>query len=335
MKDFQEHIDEPNTTQSENSWEDSKTRQPFLQQIGKLLWRYSLLIIVGIAALSITFLRFQGQSVWDSLRATPLPQFFLEEEITLKELPDKTEVYDQALAEESRKRRPHGKDKITKPNWLGHSAPDTVVKSPDTLRLVQDTVISKPKRTITRKKRGNLLPTAKPVNAVPDKVNLSDSSVTLTITSFFQPVRANSPTIDQGFIRCVVDGDQEVKSNDRIRLRLEEPLTLNERTVPAHTLVYGEVRLTQNRLQITIPRIGPQLVSLAVYDHTYHPGLLLHEHLEVVREATQTTAYRQGNRSLSVLPNVASELGRNLLQHSRRSSPTVFLPDGFPLFIHP
>lgn len=146
MKDFQEHIDEPNTTQSENSWDDAKPRQPFLQQIGKLLWRYSLLLIVGIAALAITFLRFQDHSVWESVRATPLPRFFLEEEIAPKTLPAKTDVYDQALAGDARKRRVPGKNKITKPDWLSHSPPDTVVNSLDTLQVISDTIIAQPKR---------------------------------------------------------------------------------------------------------------------------------------------------------------------------------------------
>ena len=256
-----------------------------------------------------------------------------------KEVPDRTQVYDETMAQEEKeaqKKRQVRSDKITKPYWEGFSESDTSsteieTQQEDTLLVALDPPLVKPRRRYQR-------PSAQETvfNGTMDSVIASPPDTTSPPPSpdFFQPVRVDS--ISSGnFIRCVVHGDQEVRSNDRIRLRLEEPITLNHRVVPAHTLIYGDVRLSQNRLQISVQRIGQQLASLSVHDHTYHNGILLDEPNNAVQEATQTTAYRQGNQSARLLPTqVATELGRNLLQQSRRRQQAIFLPDGFPLFIH-
>ncbi len=342
MKDFNENLDEESIDrggQDPNRFSEPNPSHSFVQKAWNKIARYSLLIIVGTAALSITLLRFKGHHLWEVLSGTPLPYFWLEEEVVEKEVPDKTQVYDETLAQEEKeaqKKRQDLTDKIAKPHWQGYAKPDTatvnvIPQQEDTLVVALDTPLVKPLR---RLRRSPVQETAS--NRVVDSVaaSLPDTVSLPTSPNFFQPVRANS--ISSGnFIRCVVHGDQEVRSNDRIRLRLEEPMTLNDRVVPAHTLIYGDVRLSQNRLQISVRRIGRQLASLSVHDHTYHAGILLDERNNAVQEATQTTAYRQGNQSARMLPTqVATELGRNLLQQSRRRQQAIFLPDGFPLFIH-
>ena len=346
MKDFKDNLDEESIDragQGTGRFDESNPPRSFAQKLGKGLARYSLLIIVGSAALSITFLHFKGRSLWESLSGTPLPYFWLEEEVVEKELPDKTQVYDETLAQEekARKKRQTRSDKITKPHWEGYPKPDTAAMKTtppkdDTLVVALDTPLVEPRRRLRQPSAQRTVSSStmdSVVASLPDTVSLPPSP------GFFQAVRADSAS-SGNFVRCVVHGDQEVRSNNRIRLRLEEPMTLNKRVIPAHTIVYGEVRLSQNRLQVSVQRIGPQIASLSVHDHTYHAGILLDERNNAVQEATQTTAYRQGHRGLGnqsarMLPaQVATELGGNLLQQSRRRQQTIFLPDGFPLFIH-
>ncbi|WKN44924.1 conjugative transposon protein TraM [Tunicatimonas pelagia] len=329
MKDFNENVDDESierTGQGSDRFDEPEPPRSFTQKLGKGLARYSLLIIVGSAAVSITFLHFKGRSLWESLSGTPLPSFWLEEEVVEKDVPDKTQVYDETLSQEkeAQKKRQARPEKITKPYWEGYATSDTATI--DVAAQQKDTV---PVNPHPPKRRRRLLPVKTPpaVSSVPDTVSVAPLSL-------FQVVRADRASPGT-FVRCVVHGDQEIRSNDRIRLRLEEPITLNGQIIPVNTIVYGDVRLSQNRLQISVQRIGPQLASLSVHDHTYHAGIMLDERNNVVQEATQTTAFRQGNQSANRLPTqVASELGRNLLQQSRRRQQTVFLPDGFPLFIH-
>jgi hypothetical protein len=133
----------------------------------------------------------------------------------------------------------------------------------------------------------------------------------------------------------VVHGDQQVGSSERIALRLEEPIRLDDGFVSAHTLIYGNVQLSQNRLQIQVQRINDKPVLLSVHDHTYHEGILLDDHATVTSDATRRTLYNQGRRSLNRLPGqVATELGRGLLQPRSARGQSVFLPDGFPLYLY-
>ena len=131
----------------------------------------------------------------------------------------------------------------------------------------------------------------------------------------------------------MVHGDQEIDNRQRMVLRLTEAATVRGKEVPAGTLIYGMIRMSQDRIQVVVSRIGPQVVNYRVYDHTYHEGITLDERDEVVQEAAKETAWRQGRRRTRELPTeIASDLARGILQRTRRKS-SIFLPDGYPLYI--
>jgi hypothetical protein len=117
-------------------------------------------------------------------------------------------------------------------------------------------------------------------------------------------------------------------------LRLTEPLSWQDTSFPAGTIVYGKVSLGQNRAQVSINRIAQTPLQLQVHHHSYHEGILLDNLQGVMQEAAQQTAFQQGQRSVQDLPlQMATDLGRNILQSSRRRGQAIFLPDGFPLFL--
>ena len=333
MKDFKDNLDEESIDRGDgrqegfNRFASSTPSRTFAQKAVQVLSRYSLLIIVGLAALSITLLHFQGKYLLQALRGTPLPTFWLEKVITSSVVPDKTEVYEKVLAEEAKdawQKRSRGRRsaKIAKPQWqASYSIPKAKQDS-----VVVDTVEKKPpsKRQHTAQKKR---PRNKPTVAV---VPLPAEER----PSFFQPVKAVSSPVGNTFLSCVVHGDQEVGNRKRMVLRLTEAATVNGKEVPAGTLVYGMARLAQDRIQVVISRIGPQPVSYRVHDHTYHEGIVLDERNDVVQDAAKETVYRQGHRRTNQLPTqVASDLARDLLQRVRRKKQSVFLPDGYPLYI--
>ena len=121
MKDFKANLDEEIISKKKNPYENprSEGHQTLKQKLLRGLSRYSMLIIVGLAALSITFLHFKGKYLLKVLEGTPLPTFFLEKMIAPKQVPDKTEVYEEVLKEEEKQLRQerslHGK--LIKPQW--------------------------------------------------------------------------------------------------------------------------------------------------------------------------------------------------------------------------
>ena len=320
MKNFQENLDEEsiNQVKAERFADSHSTPRTFWQRMVQLLSRYSLIIIVGLAALSITVLHFQGQYLLQALQGTPLPIFGLDEEVNNPPLPDKTKVYEEALAEEA---------KVTRPSWqVGYQKP---AMPPDTTPVdtaaVDTVVVQEPilvKRTIRKRRRVK----KSPVEVTPPVVEKT--------VSFFQPVKAISPPVDHPFVACVVHGDQEVGNRKRMILRLSEDATINGLTLPVGKLVYGMARLGQDRLQVTISRLDAQAVQYQVYDHTYHEGILLHGSEDRMQQATKETAIRQVQRNTYRLPTqIASEVARDLLTQSRHRKLSIFLPDGYPLYI--
>lgn len=65
---------------------------------------------------------------------------------------------------------------------------------------------------------------------------------------------------------AVVSGDQTVRSNDRLELRLSQEIKLDGRIFPKHTPVFGFVTLQPNRVQVKITHIRNFPVQLKAFD---------------------------------------------------------------------
>lgn len=67
-------------------------------------------------------------------------------------------------------------------------------------------------------------------------------------------------------IHVVVDGDQVVKANSRLRMRLTKAATINGKQVPKNTLVFGFISFQPNRALIAIENIQHHPTSLKAFD---------------------------------------------------------------------
>ena len=67
-------------------------------------------------------------------------------------------------------------------------------------------------------------------------------------------------------IYAVVDGDQVVKTNSRLRMRLVQDALINNKMVPKNTPVYGFISFQPNRALITIENIQHRPTSLKAFD---------------------------------------------------------------------
>lgn len=67
-------------------------------------------------------------------------------------------------------------------------------------------------------------------------------------------------------IYVVVDGDQIVQANTRLRMRLTKAATINSRRMPKNTLVFGFIRFQPNRALIEIENINHHPTKLKAFD---------------------------------------------------------------------
>src|SRR5699024_7321675 len=77
---------------------------------------------------------------------------------------------------------------------------------------------------------------------------------------------ASKQTDVTGEIPVLVDGDQVVRANSRLRMRLQKEAVIAGKVIPRNTLVYGFVSLQPNRLSVTIEHIDQVAVALKAYD---------------------------------------------------------------------
>ena len=76
----------------------------------------------------------------------------------------------------------------------------------------------------------------------------------------------NDSDIEPQFILAMVNGEQSVRSNNRLELRLVTAIQLNGRFFKRNTLIYGFVSFRANRVFVTISHIGQHPINLKAYD---------------------------------------------------------------------
>jgi hypothetical protein len=67
-------------------------------------------------------------------------------------------------------------------------------------------------------------------------------------------------------IYVIVDGDQVVKTNSRLRMRLSKTAKINNKTIEKNTPIYGLVSFQPNRAIIKIENINHNPASLKAFD---------------------------------------------------------------------
>ncbi|WP_417359695.1 conjugative transposon protein TraM [Galbibacter sp.] len=67
-------------------------------------------------------------------------------------------------------------------------------------------------------------------------------------------------------IYAVVDGNQVVKANSRLRMRLSKAATINGKLLPKNTPIFGFIRFQPNRVLITIENIQNLPTQLKAFD---------------------------------------------------------------------
>ena len=111
------------------------------------------------------------------------------------------------------------------------------------------------------------------VVAIPEVIQSSTQDFQEQHDSFFRsslvaviPKEAIDSAEKEQRILAEVNGNQQVRVNDRLELILAEDLVLGEKHFPKNSLVYGFVSLQPNRVLLKITHINNDPVKLKAYD---------------------------------------------------------------------
>lgn len=141
-------------------------------------------------------------------------------------------------------------------------------------------------------------------------------------TDFHTPV-GKTLTSDKNTIGACVHGTQTVSDGQALRIRLLEPMVVDDRFIPRGTVLVGGTRVEGERLDIRIAAVeykGTVLpVELEVYDADGQPGILVPNSLEY--DAAREIAANMGssmNSSINISTDagaqIASDLGKGVIQ---------------------
>ena len=144
-----------------------------------------------------------------------------------------------------------------------------------------------------------------------------------TFQSFNTAVGSGGSVSRKNTISASVYGYQTVTDGQTVRLRLLEPMAVDERIIPKGAIIVGATKIQGERLNITITSIenGKTIipVELSVYDTDGQQGIFIPNSMEV--SAAKEVAANMGgsmgssiNISSDAKAQLASDIGKGLIQ---------------------
>ncbi|MDF9801314.1 hypothetical protein OKW21_006623 [Catalinimonas alkaloidigena] len=130
-------------------------------------------------------------------------------------------------------------------------------------------------------------------------------------------------------------GDQEVEPGSFIKLRLGEPLQLQEFAIPEGTVFTGKISMSSNAIKVKIDRIKRHDVNYEVYDTDYSHGIILDKSKnQDMEQASNNTVYRSAGRSVMALPyEILQDVTQSIIRNKRKRQRTVKLNDGYKVYL--
>jgi len=144
-----------------------------------------------------------------------------------------------------------------------------------------------------------------------------------TFQSFNTAVGFGSGVSRKNTISASVYGYQTVTDGQTVRLRLLEPMAVDERIIPKNSIIVGSTKIQGERLCISITTIknGRMIipVELSVYDTDVQEGIFIPNSMEVsaAKEVVANMGGSMGssiNISSDAKTQLASDLGKGLIQ---------------------
>lgn len=150
------------------------------------------------------------------------------------------------------------------------------------------------------------------------------------------------------FFKCVINGEQKVRTGSVVLLRLQEDAVVSGVTFPKNAVFAGVASVGTNNVTLEVNRLGPTRVAAQIYDYNYMPGIMIDPVRRVARDAglAGQTLQQQStqevstaiDRSASAANSITGVGGRVVMgvlarPRTRTKLRDVLLPDGYPILI--
>lgn len=150
------------------------------------------------------------------------------------------------------------------------------------------------------------------------------------------------------FYKCVINGDQKVRSGSVVMLRLVEDAVVSGVTFPKNSIFAAMASVGTNTVTLAVNRLGPARVKADIYDYNYMPGIMIDPVKKVAKDASQmgsdlqnqstreiSTAIDRSASAANSVVGVGGRLASTLLSKTRSQIKLrdVLLPDGYPILI--
>ncbi|SMB79258.1 hypothetical protein SAMN00120144_3097 [Hymenobacter roseosalivarius DSM 11622] len=176
-------------------------------------------------------------------------------------------------------------------------------------------------------------------------VKVGGSSSRMMAPGNYQQQQQLTPDV---FFKCVINGEQKVRTGSVVILRLLEDAVVSGVTFPKNMVFAGVATVGTNNVTLEVNRLGPTRVDADIYDFNYMPGIMIDPVKRIAKDASMAAGDLQQqttqelstaiDRSASAANSVVGVGGRvaaSVLSRpkTRTKLRDVLLPDGYPILI--
>jgi hypothetical protein len=150
------------------------------------------------------------------------------------------------------------------------------------------------------------------------------------------------------FFKCVINGEQKVRTGSVVLLRLLEDAVVSGVTFPKNMVFASVASVGNNNVTLAVNRLGATRVQADIFDFNYMPGIMIDPVKKVAKDvnyagqslqqqSTQeiSTAIDRSASAANSVVGVGGRLATTLLARPRTRTRLrdVLLPDGYPILI--
>ncbi|OGX87437.1 hypothetical protein BEN47_10945 [Hymenobacter lapidarius] len=150
------------------------------------------------------------------------------------------------------------------------------------------------------------------------------------------------------FFKCVINGEQKVRTGSVVMLRLQEDAVVSGVTFPKNSIFAGMASVGTNNVTLEVNRLGPTRVAAQIYDYNYMPGIMIDPVKRVAKDASMagqdlqqqstqevSTAIDRSASAANSVVGVGGRVAMGVLARpkTRTKLRDVLLPDGYPILI--
>lgn len=292
------------------------------------LRKYILIIPLGIGLLALLILYFYVRATMQA-SSTPIPRIELEANLENKEPPEKTQLYEEQKREEQRARYHKQEMPADRLVALDFSRQYLMDKEPDNeAKEDTDTVaMDKPKKKVVRKRKPNS-------GIAAERILQEEEEIRFNTIKAEVPEAKDERSETHSFFQAVIDGDQKIRGNTLLKMRLAEPAVINGKAFPPGTRFNGRASLGRQKITVHISRILSSRVDMQVYDYDYSEGIVLNDAKSALDGAIEESTEDGLDDALRDIPyGGIARFGKQVLKRKSSRNKEVILNDGYPIFI--